>query len=138
MYARNFSVYGTPWLTGHITKLTGPVSVEIQLKDGSTVKRHFDHIRRMPVSTAVENDALTDEQTKKDANAFVSLPTEDIEETPLINSPLSNSEDVPSSAGTTEVAHNPPAIRPTPVNKPIPVFRRNPPRNRKPPEKLSY
>jgi len=38
VYVRNFLVHGTPWLTGHITELTvGPVSVEIQLKDGSTI-----------------------------------------------------------------------------------------------------
>jgi len=117
--------------------LTGPVSVEIQLKDGSTVKRHFDQIHRKPVNTTFENDALPGEQAK-DANAFVSLPTEDTtasseivtEETPPIDSPLLNSEDALSSFGTTDVIHNQPATKPNsvtvPVNIPIPVPRKNP------------
>ena len=38
VYARNFSTHGSHWLSGHIMKLTRPVSVEVQLKDGSKAR----------------------------------------------------------------------------------------------------
>ena len=146
VYAKNFSAYGAPWLTGHITKLTGPVSVEIQLKDGSTVKRHFDQIRKKPVSSSVENATQEDEEAE-DANAFVSSPNEDIpasseiatEEIPSADSQLSNSD---NASGMTDVTYNRPSTMSNPVtvpaSKPITAPRQNPSRNRKPPQKLSY
>ena len=50
VYARNFSTHGSRWLSGHITKLPGPVSVEVKLEDGSKARQHFDQIRKKPVS----------------------------------------------------------------------------------------
>ena len=39
--AKNFLSQGLHWQTGHNTKFTGPVSVEVQLEGGSLVKQHF-------------------------------------------------------------------------------------------------
>ena len=53
VYARNLSTHGSCWLSGHIMKLTGPVSVEVQLEDGSKARQYFDQIRKKPVSSSL-------------------------------------------------------------------------------------
>ena len=51
VYAKNFSAHGPRWLAGHITKLTGPVSVEIQLEDHSRIRQHIDQICKKSTTT---------------------------------------------------------------------------------------
>ena len=38
VHAKNFLTHGPRWLSGHITKQTDPVSVELQLEDGSKTR----------------------------------------------------------------------------------------------------
>ena len=41
---------GPPWLSGSITKICGPVSYEIKLTDGRTLRKHIDHLRSRTVT----------------------------------------------------------------------------------------
>ncbi|XP_058858757.1 uncharacterized protein K02A2.6-like [Acipenser ruthenus] len=45
VFARNFGT-GPQWLSGTISKQTGPVSYVVQLQDGRACRRHVDHVRR--------------------------------------------------------------------------------------------
>ncbi len=40
---RNFS-YGPKWIPGFIAKVTGPLSYQVMLGDGKTVRSHMDQI----------------------------------------------------------------------------------------------
>ena len=42
VYVRNYSS-GPTWFSSKIVRLTGPVSVKVELEDGSKVWRHFYH-----------------------------------------------------------------------------------------------
>ena len=46
---------GPTWLLGTITRMRGPVSVQVQLKDGRSVHRHFDHVHSNNAAASVEN-----------------------------------------------------------------------------------
>ena len=70
VYARNFSTQGSRWLAGHIIKLTGPVSVEVQLEDGSMVIL-IKSVRSLPALLKIVCQV-------EDTSAFVSYPTENI------------------------------------------------------------
>ena len=66
MYARNFKGVPPFWLPGSISKITGPLSYEIQLQSGGTVNRHVDGVRRRDAEPTPENrhsveDAVSDE-----------------------------------------------------------------------------
>ena len=45
VYARNFR-RGQNWLPGHIEQISGPVSFQVRLMNGSIIRRHQDHIRK--------------------------------------------------------------------------------------------
>ena len=95
VYAKNFSAYGPRWLAGHITKLTGPVSVEIQLEDHSQIRRHFDQIRKKSITT---ENITSDLIENPEASAFVSYPPEEM----APDSETSTSHDVtPAPANVT-------------------------------------
>lgn len=47
MLTHNFS-YGPKWILGLVVSLTGPVSYEVRLGDGSVVSRHVDQILAHP------------------------------------------------------------------------------------------
>ena len=128
VYAKNFSANGPRWLAGHITKLTGPVSVEIQLEDHSQIRRHFDQIRKK--ATTTEN-TTSDSAENPEASAFVSYPPENLNS----DSEMSTNHDVtPAPANVTT---SDPAIVPNLSTSNVPI-RRNPARNSKPPERLTY
>ena len=141
VYARNFSTQGSRWLAGHITKLTGPVSVEVQLEDGSMVRRHFDQIRKKLTSTS--ENSMPDSEEIEDASAFVSYPPENItphSETVTGTTSIESQDSQPTDSGITssETAEIP-VSNPSTVSHPASVpVRKNPPRNRKPPQKLTY
>ena len=44
MYVKNFGP-GQTWMSGKITKMTGPVSFLVELDDGKIVRRHQDQLR---------------------------------------------------------------------------------------------
>ena len=128
MYAKNFSAHGPRWLAGHITNLTGPVSVEIQLEDHSRIRRHFDQIRKK--STTTEN-ATSDLVENTEASAFVSYPPENLNS----DSKMSTNHNVtPAPANVTT---SDPATVSNLSTSNVPI-RRNPARNRKPPKRLTY
>ena len=68
MYARNFSAHGPQWLAGHITILRGPVSVEIQLEDGSRIIQHFDQICKKSKTTS--ENTMSDLMENPEASAL--------------------------------------------------------------------
>ena len=43
VYARNYSGNGK-WIPGRIVEVTGPVSVKVELENGTTIRRHHDQI----------------------------------------------------------------------------------------------
>ena len=45
VFARNFG-RGETWLSGHITESSGPVSFQVKLQDGRTIRRHQDQLRK--------------------------------------------------------------------------------------------
>ena len=60
VFVKNFASAGPNWLSGKIIAIKGPVSYDIQLKDGKVVHRHLDHIRTgipMPEGE-VEDDSV--------------------------------------------------------------------------------
>ena len=128
LYAKNFSANGPRWLAGHITKLTGPVSVEIQLEDHSQIRRHFDQIRKK--ATITEN-TTSDSAENPGASAFVSYPSENLNSDSEM---LTNHDVTPAPANVT--TSNPAAV-PNLSTSNVPI-RQNPARNRKPPKRITY
>ena len=52
---------GPKWLPGKVTSIRGPVSVTVELADGRSVRRHYDHIRASSLSeaeTVVQRDVV--------------------------------------------------------------------------------
>ncbi|KAL5499774.1 hypothetical protein EMCRGX_G011234 [Ephydatia muelleri] len=43
---------GPKWLPGKVTSIRGPVSITVELADGRSVRRHYDHIRASSLSEA--------------------------------------------------------------------------------------
>jgi len=81
VYVRNYSS-GPTWLSGKIVKLTGPVSVEVELEDGLKVRSHFDQLRCRPSTTTglPERVPLTDHPVVTDESddyLFMSVPSPD-------------------------------------------------------------
>ena len=59
VFARNFRP-GTPWLSGQVVKVSGPVSFEVKLTDGQIVRRHQDHLRKRTEATeSAEGDSVS-------------------------------------------------------------------------------
>ena len=62
---KNF--HGTEWIPVKVTKVTGPLSYEVQTNTGIVLRRHVDHLRRNysdhvlqePVEDLFMSDALT-------------------------------------------------------------------------------
>ena len=60
MYVKDFR-YKKTWMPGTVVDKTGPVSVRIQLDDGSVIRRHQDHVRvreREPAADTVASEVL--------------------------------------------------------------------------------
>ena len=58
---------GPKWLPGKVSNIRGPVSVTEKLADGSSVRRHYDHIRASSVSEAeiiIQRDVVPRLQSK--------------------------------------------------------------------------
>ena len=56
---------GPKWLPGKVTSIRGPVSVTVELADGRSVRRHYDHIRASSLSeieTVVQRDVVPRQQ----------------------------------------------------------------------------
>ena len=43
-FAKKF--HGTKWIPVNVTKVTGPLSYEVQTNTGIVLRRHVDHLRR--------------------------------------------------------------------------------------------
>ena len=69
---------GPRWLSGHITKIRGPVSYSVTLGDGRIMRKHVDQIR---VRTVRVYDST--EGTLDDYLPTTVLPTEDVVHNPL-------------------------------------------------------
>ena len=108
MYPNNFSSQGPHWLMGHITKFTGPVSVLVELEDGSLIKRHFDQIRKKLTRTS--ENTLSDSEEAEGASTFVSYPPENSTATAHseTNTGTTSTESQPTNSDiTTETAEIP-------------------------------
>lgn len=55
---RNFS-YGPKWIPGFITKVTGPLSYQVMLGDGKTVRRHVDQILSQDVRSSESRENVS-------------------------------------------------------------------------------
>ncbi|XP_048578377.1 uncharacterized protein K02A2.6-like [Nematostella vectensis] len=62
--AKNFG-HGVRWFKGKISKVTGPLSYEVELIDGRLVRRHIDHL--------LKREADTDVNEKPRGNSNISL-----------------------------------------------------------------
>ena len=67
VYARDFRKKNT-WIPGTIVRKTGPVSTEVELEDGTVIRRHQDHIRPRP------NPEPTPPEATKDQNSVPANP----------------------------------------------------------------
>ena len=72
--AKNFG-HGLKWLKGKVTKITGPLSYEVELFDGRAVRRHVDHLLRREADSRGEEVANTGSATP------LVLPEQNIAET---------------------------------------------------------
>ena len=58
MYTKNYSAAGEQWLLGKVVSVTGPVSVIVELTNGTRVRRYFDQIRKYQgVAVTQDNEA---------------------------------------------------------------------------------
>ena len=80
---RNFQT-GDKWLTGKVTRVFGPRSLQVQLSDGKVVRRHLDHVRS-------RKEFIDD----RDQPAVILLP-------PIDNAPDMPSADTDSAPTETE------------------------------------
>ena len=106
--------------------MTSPVSAEIQLEDGSTVKQHFDQICKKCCSPPVGENI---DRELEDADTFVSSPTEDfsvrsetVEEMPQLLSDSSDTLLSEMAEATASSMLNPESVS---ANKPVPAPKRN-------------
>ena len=53
---------GEKWLSGHIELVTGPVSFQVKLADGRTVRSHQDHIRKRGIEQETHEDTTESEE----------------------------------------------------------------------------
>ena len=68
VFVKNFASAGPNWLPGKIVGIRGPVSYDIQLKDGKVLHRHVDHLRTgIPIQT---------EEPEDGDSADITLPVE--------------------------------------------------------------
>ena len=68
VFVKNFASADPNWLPGKIVAVRGPVSYDIQLKDGKVLHRHIDHLRTgIPMQT---------EELEKGGSADITLPVE--------------------------------------------------------------
>ena len=58
VYIKNFAP-GLRWLEGIVTNVTGPLSYEVQLRDGRLIRRHVDHVRTRNASTGADDCVIT-------------------------------------------------------------------------------
>lgn len=124
VFAQNFG-RGKFWLPGEIIEKTGPLSVQIQLKDGRVIRRHLDHVR---LRESDEPDTIT-------ASVVTPAPVtwpEPVEKPQLIPPTL-------TSETTGVTSSEPPLVQeevpPTPSHSPEKTLRRSI-RLRKPPDRL--
>ena len=83
VYVRDFSARDTQWIPGEITKVTGPRSYHVLLKDGKTIRQHIDNITKrvvsknttvIPKDTFITTPSLT--PTKPPTSPPIVLPIE--------------------------------------------------------------
>ena len=61
MFVRNHHG-GEKWLSGHIELVTGPVSFQVKLADGRTIRSHQDHIRKRVIEQETQEDTTESEE----------------------------------------------------------------------------
>ena len=123
VYVENFTKKNPRWIPGIITEVTGPLSYEIQLQDGTKVKRHIDHVRKREVQSSPEP------VTGTEVSDTLLGPTL----APEVNTPAVGGNSPPPEADPSAVnlPRRPPVVPPS-VNQPNPTLRRST-RSRPPP-----
>ena len=117
VYTKNFRGSGPKWLPGTIVKVTGPVSVIVELTDGSRVRKHFDQIKKR------ESDLV--ESSDKEQSFELELPEVEEVEIPEPPTETPDSHDIPDQESSESEPAPPPIVKH--------ILRRN----RKPPDYLS-
>ena len=57
VFVENFPSKKPRWIPGTIVKVTGPLSYEVELENGSRVRRHIDNVRRREENRVAENNS---------------------------------------------------------------------------------
>ena len=83
VYAKNFASSSPKWLPGVVTQVTGPLSYEIALEQGTTVRRHVDSVRSR-VSPDIEQSRVTHEETTEVQQAQDDIAMPAIQPTPPV------------------------------------------------------
>jgi hypothetical protein len=52
------------WKCGEVTEKTGPVSYRVVFQDGTTGRRHIDHLKRRKFLPPSEEDRYSDDETE--------------------------------------------------------------------------
>ena len=87
VFVRDFSSKNTKWISGEISKVTGPLSYHILLSNGKTIRQHVDNIRKRSVGE--EKGAVSKE-------TFLTIPySPTVSQAPLPN--MAPSTNTPSS-----------------------------------------
>ena len=121
MYTKNLRGSGPKWLSGTIVKITGPVSVIVELAVGSRVRKHFDQIKKR------ESDLK--ESSDKEQSFELELP--EVEEVGIPEPPTEPLD----SCDTPDPESN--ESEPSSNLLPASNCKTYPTRNRKPPDYLS-
>ncbi len=82
VFAQNFSESSPKWLPGTVVRVSGPLSYQIELQRGGTVRRHVDAVRRHDSDGTVETEENTTDQFLDD---LVSSPGSSSEPSPVPN-----------------------------------------------------
>jgi len=80
----NFTRSGERWLPGTVAKVNGPLSYEVKLLDGSTVRRHVDHVRKR---SSPPQDTSHDSGVDSSVDLSFDTPVRLVDNTPIIVPP---------------------------------------------------
>ena len=139
VYAQNFTNTGPKWLPGVVVAVTGPLSYQVELQSGSTVRRHVDNLRTRVQSPSDAPDV--DAGSTTDHTVFPDTPPTGA---PPITPPTIAPEQPQEQP---EVPPEEPPPPPTPLSPPrepnippppLPLTTRTSSRSRGPPDYFSH
>ncbi|KAL1431340.1 hypothetical protein MTO96_014353 [Rhipicephalus appendiculatus] len=135
VYARNYQD-GTKWVPGFITSVTGPLSYQVRLSDGSLWRRHVDQIRSRASPLDIGGaDSDSGGDTADDVDPSVvgqDPPLPDVSEALPSSSPLVSPTPEPDNA---DVPGSPSQEQSSPSQPPAAEASRYPRRDKRAPQR---